>query len=213
MSFTEISLDTWPRRDVFQHFIQDVRCVITITAEVDVTSAVAFCRSNGYRLYPTFLYLVARAVNRRDELKMGYDDAGKLVLWHSVSPSYVVFHPEDELFTRLVTEYSPEFKTFYERVVDDMTRHQDKRAFEVEYTVRNTFDNSCLPWLHYTACDLHVYDSGTYLAPVITWGKYENKDGKLLMPLTMQIHHAVADGFHVARFFSDIQHEMVDLTE
>ena len=33
------------------------------------------------------------------------------------------------------------------------------------------------------------------------------------MPLTMQIHHAVADGFHIARFFDDIQSEIKELTD
>ena len=208
MNYTEIDLGTWVRRDIFKHFIQDIRCVICITTEIDVTDVLAFCKANNRRFYPTFLYLVARAINQRDELKMGYDNAGKLIRWHEVSPSYVVFHPEDELFTRLITDYSPNFDVFYERVVSDMILHQNKRAFEIPYTAQNTFDASCLPWLSYKSCDLHVFDSGTYLAPIVTWGKYEDVNGNLTMPLTMQIHHAVADGFHIARFFSDIKEEI-----
>jgi chloramphenicol O-acetyltransferase len=39
-------------------------------------------------------------------------------------------------------------------------------------------------------------------------GKYECENGKLVMPLTMQIHHAVADSFHTARFFKDVEDEI-----
>ncbi|MCI8687725.1 MAG: chloramphenicol acetyltransferase, partial [Lawsonibacter sp.] len=28
---------------------------------------------------------------------------------------------------------------------------------------------------------------------------------RLVMPLTMNIHHAVADGFHLSRFFNEVQ--------
>ena len=28
------------------------------------------------------------------------------------------------------------------------------------------------------------------------------------MPLTMNIHHAVADGFHLSRFFTEVQEQM-----
>ena len=31
----------------------------------------------------------------------------------------------------------------------------------------------------------------------------------MVMPLTMNIHHAVADGFHLSRFFADVQ-ELID---
>ena len=53
---------------------------------------------------------------------------------------------------------------------------------------------------------MHIFDSGTYLAPVITWGKYEkDNSGRILMPLSLNIHHAVADGFHLSRFFIEVQ--------
>ncbi len=29
--------------------------------------------------------------------------------------------------------------------------------------------------------------------------------GRYMMPLTMNIHHAVADGFHLCRFFNEVQ--------
>jgi chloramphenicol O-acetyltransferase type A len=212
MNYTRISLDTWSRANVFKTFIQDLRCVISITADIDVTGAVAFCKAHGYRFYPTFLYLAAKAVNRRDELKMGYDKDGNLIQWDYVSPYYADFHPHDETFVKLITAYSPDFAVFYDRAVADMTLHQHKQAFEIAYDARNTFDVSCLPWLHYKSCDLHIFDSGTYLAPVITWGKYENQNGKLMMPLTMQIHHAVADGYHTTRFFKDVEEEIKILT-
>ena len=33
------------------------------------------------------------------------------------------------------------------------------------------------------------------------------------MPLTMNIHHAVADGFHLSRFFTEVQEQMDALIE
>uniref|UniRef100_UPI001FDAB5FD CatA-like O-acetyltransferase n=1 Tax=Clostridioides difficile TaxID=1496 RepID=UPI001FDAB5FD len=52
---------------------------------------------------------------------------------------------------------------------------------------------------------VHVFDEGKFLAPVITWGKYELEQERYIMPLTMNIHHAVADGFHLSRFFNEVQ--------
>ena len=50
-----------------------------------------------------------------------------------------------------------------------------------------------------------MFDNGTYLAPVITWGKFETENGRSVLPLSMNIHHAVADGWHLSRFFADVQ--------
>lgn len=212
MKFKKINMHTWKRKDIFTHFIGDVKCVMCLNVTVDVTDLVTACKQKGYRFYPVFIYLISKIVNCHEEFKMGYDAQGNVGFWERVDPSYVVFHPEDELFTRLITEFSSDFITFYERVLKDMEEHKNKRGHEIPYPNRNTFDVSCLPWVHYNAFDMHIFDSGTYLAPVITWGKYENHGGKITMPLTMQLHHAAADGFHLGRFFSQVEKESVQLS-
>lgn len=43
-------------------------------------------------------------------------------------------------------------------------------------------------------------------------GKYEAENNKLILPLTMNIHHAVADGFHISRFFNEVQKLINDIS-
>ncbi len=208
MNYTTIPLDTWPGREHYEQFVNRLRCIISITADVDVTNVLDFCGAGRHTFYPTFLYLVSKVLNRHDEFKMGYSPDGALIRWDFISPSHIAFHPEDESVTRLVTEYDPEFATFHDRVREDIAAHENDRGFSIPYDAPNTFDASCLPWISFNACELHIFDSdGLYLAPVVTWGKYTDKDGRLVMPLSFRIHHAVADGFHVARFFSELQEE------
>ena len=88
--------------------------------------------------------------------------------------------------------------------IRDKEKHESDRAF-VENQPLDFSDVSCLPWVKYSHFDVHVFDEGKFLAPVITWGKYEMSHGRYMMPLTMNIHHAVADGFHLCRFFNEVQ--------
>lgn len=214
MNFKKINMDTWNRKNIYNHFINNVRCVMSLTAEVDVTKLVDICKKKDYKFYPTYIYLVSTVINRRDEFKMKYGENGEVLLFDAISPSYTVFNSEDESFTKLATRYTQNFNSFYKQVILDMEKYSNKRGFEIDFSNLNTFDVSCLPWVSYKSLDLHVFDTGTYLSPVITWGKYElQADNTITMPLTMQIHHAVADGFHVARFFSDIKTETEKLID
>lgn len=44
---------------------------------------------------------------------------------------------------------------------------------------------------------------------MITLGKYEQQtNGNFVLPLTVQISHAIADGYHVALFFNQLQEEL-----
>ena len=208
MNYTTIDLDKWDRGKLFRFYIDNMRIVMSLTVDIDVTNLKAYSRKIGVGCYPLMLWVVSKTVNSHDEFKYGWSKDGGLIRWDSVSPSHADFHSEDENFTKMVTEYSDDLFEFCGRVEADRKRHQNDRAVLTDQPP-NFFDVSCLPWVKYRHFDVHVFDEGKFLAPVITWGKYEQEDSKLIMPLTMNIHHAVADGFHLSRFFTEVQ-ELID---
>ena len=48
-------------------------------------------------------------------------------------------------------------------------------------------------------------DDGKFLLPIFTMGKCFERDGKHLLPLSIQVHHAVCDGYHVGLFVEKLQ--------
>lgn len=201
--YTKIDLAQWPRGELFQWYIDHMRIVMSLTVDVDVTKLIAFTGARGLKFYPSMIWAVSKVVNAHDEFKYGWD-GGDLIRWAYVSPSWADFHREDENFTKLTTEYSGDLLTFHARFLADREANRDRRAI-AENQPPNFFDVSCLPWVRYRHFDVHVFDEGKFLAPVVTWGRYETEEGRAMMPLTMNIHHAVADGFHLSRFFTEVQ--------
>ena len=208
MNYTTIDLNAWSRGNLFQFYIDKMRIVMSLTVDIDVKNLKLYSKKTGIPFYPLMLWVVSKVINNHDEFKYSWDNEGNLIRWDYVSPSYTDFHNNDENFTKMVTEYSDDLTEFYGRVMADRERYKNDRAM-LDNQPLNFFDVSCLPWVRYKHFDVHVFDEGKFLAPVVTWGKYEQTEDKLLMPLTMNIHHAVADGFHLSRFFNEVQ-ELID---
>lgn len=204
MCYTTIDLNKWNRGKLFQFYIDKMRIVMSLTVDMDVTGLKIYSKKNNIGFYPLMLWIVSKAINSHDEFKYSWDMDSNLIKWDYVSPSYTDFHSEDENFTKMVTEYSDDLFEFCNRVKADRERYKNDRSV-LENQPLNFFDVSCLPWVKYRHFDIHVFDEGKFLAPVVTWGKYEQENGRLIMPLTMNIHHAVADGFHLSRFFNEVQ--------
>ena len=211
MNYKTIDLNTWDRGALFKFYIDKMRIVMSLTVDMDVTPLVGFAKKNRLKFYPAMIWAVSKIVNAHDEFKYGWDADGNLIKWDVVSPSCAHFHKEDENFTKTVTEFSDDLFEFHALFLSDREKYKDVRAI-AENQPPNFFDVTCLPWVRYKHFDVHVFDEGKFLAPVITWGKYEPEHGKLVMPLTMNIHHAVADGFHLSRFFNEVQ-ELIDALE
>ena len=208
---TKVNLSEWQRGELFKFYINEMRIVMSLTVDINITRLLAYVKKNCLRFYPVMLWTVAKVLNAHDEFKYGWDSDGDLIQWDYISPSYTDFHGEDETFAKLVTEYSDDLSEFYSRFVSDCDAAKDLRGI-VKDQPPNFFDVSCLPWVRYRHFDVHVFDEGKFLAPVVTWGKYETKNGVTTMPLTMNIHHAVADGFHLSRFFNEVQ-ELINALE
>ena len=47
-----------------------------------------------------------------------------------------------------------------------------------------------------------------YFLPIINWGKYREENGRLLMPVSVRMNHAIADGYLVANVFRLLEKEI-----
>ena len=85
-------------------------------------------------------------------------------------------------------------------LADTSTRYTPK-----EGTPANSFNISMVPWVEFTGFNINVFDEGKFLLPIFTMGKFFERDGKRLLPLAIQVHHAVCDGYHVGVFVEKLQ--------
>lgn len=202
MAFTPIHLETWGRREFYEHFIHEVRCTYSTTVHVDITNL------KGQRLYPAMLWLLTQTVNQMPEFRTALTDEG-LGVYDQMHPAYTVFNPESKTFSGIWTSFDPDYPAFLKAYEEDAAAFSSS----VEYAPKpnrppNSFDVSMVPWFTFTAFDINVFGEGKYLLPIFTMGKFFEEGGKRMLPLAIQVHHAVCDGYHVGRFVGMLQEKI-----
>ena len=131
MKYETVNLDTWKRGNLFRFYIDNLRNVMSMTVDIDVSSLITFARTHELKFYPAMMWVVSKAINQREEFKYGWDKDGKLIRWDFISPYYADFHKDDEQFVKLVTEYSDDLFEFHARFLADRERYKDLRAFDL----------------------------------------------------------------------------------
>lgn len=109
------------------------------------------------------------------------------------------------------SRWEPDFEGFYRGCREDIAAGKEYRGYRVPGMPENTFCVSCLPWIKYSALDINLCGDGLFLAPMISWGKAELDGGRMRMPLSFEIHHGAADGFHIARFYDEVEQDGVSV--
>ena len=210
MAYKVIDRETYYRKGVFRHFSEDCKCSTSMTARIDVTDLVNYSKEAGTKFYINFLYILSKVLNSREDYKMGYLwQTEELICYDVINPTQYVFHEDTETFTLVYTEYQVDYKAFYANVLQEMEKAKNTREYGLDLENHpNWFDASCIPWLSYDSLHIELPDGYLFFAPIVNWGQYRKENGRLLMPVTVRLNHAIADGFLVANVFRLLQLEI-----
>ena len=206
--FKPIDTNSWKRKPYFDHYFNQIRCTYSITINIDITNVLSFKDRNKVKLYPLLIYVISKAVNKYEEFRTAINDRGEIGVWETLSPCYTVFHKDSESFSNIWTEWNDDLNLFLSNFEQDSKRFGQIDSIDAKpNTPANVFPISSLPWTTFTGFNLNIFADGTYLLPIFTYGKYFKDGNRYLIPLSIQVHHAICDGFHVSRLINEIQQE------
>lgn len=65
-----------------------------------------------------------------------------------------------------------------------------------------------MPWISYTHVSHTNSGKKDVATPIFVWGKFFEKDGKVLLPFSVQVHHSFVDGIHIGRLADILQNKL-----
>ncbi len=205
MTFKLIDLANWPRKEYFEHYMHRVPCTYSITIPLDITVFLDKLKKKNIRFYPAMIYALSVVVNKHPEFRTALDEQGNLGIFDVMHPAYVIFNLKHETFSSIWTAFEEDFSLFYQSFLTDTEKYKEASTlFPKPNMPLNTFNISSYPWHSFTALNLNLSQDMNYLLSIFTLGKYTKQSGKIILPLAIQVHHAVCDGFHVSRFVDDL---------
>ncbi len=152
------------------------------------------------------LYCIAAIVNRHSEFRTAINENGELGVYSAMIPCYTIFHKDTETFSSLWTEYTPDYEQFCSAYDKDMAEYGERQGLVGKPNApENSFPVCMIPWATFEGFNLNLPKGDRYLLPIFTMGKFYPENGRIWLPLAIQVHHAVCDGFHVCRFVKELQ--------
>ena len=84
-----------------------------------------------------------------------------------------------------------------------------KNTNKLEFTnLKNVIHISAIPWICFTALSHARHFAFKESNPKISFGKLIHENNKILLPVSVHVHHALIDGYHVGQFFEKFQNSL-----
>ncbi len=199
----EIDLPNWPRKKHFELFNSFDYPHFNLCAEVDISSLYKIIKENGFSLHTTMVYICSRTANDMPEFRWRIRN-GKVFEHDVVHPSASIM-TAGELFSFCTMRYYPNFSDFYTSAEKTIAHIKENPTLEDEPGQDDLLFMTSIPWVSFTGfvhpIHMHPVDS----VPRFAWGKFTKNGEKITMPLSVQAHHALMDGFHAGRYYQLLQ--------
>jgi chloramphenicol O-acetyltransferase type A len=179
-----------------------------ITAEVDITKFLdCVRRSPTLRFTPAIVYLIADTAMKVQPFR--WRIRGDEVVEHDgLKPSFAVPTAASSAFSFCTVPYEEDPVKFHVAAEAMIERMKTNPSFEDEPGADDYLFLSAFPWVSFTSVTHAMNHSRKDSVPRIAWGKYFHREGKVLMPLAVQAHHAVVDGSDLGQYYQRIHRSL-----
>ena len=193
---------TWERRALFNLFQPFSEPYHGVCIRVDCTATYNYAKQHHLSVFLSFLHRSLAAAQQVENFRTRIVD-GEAWRYEEVNGGSAVGRPNGTIgFAHY--RYQEHIKEFVTGASVEVERVRARYDLE-RYPEADLIRYSTLPWFDFTsishARDLSHEDS----APRITFGKMTEADGRRTMPVSIHVHHGLADGLHVAHFVDHFQ--------
>ena len=197
-----IDMENFPRRNQFDHFIKMAFPCVGFTVNMDITKFRREIKANGYPFFHTLLYRTMAALNSVPQLRQRILE-GKVVQYDACEPTYTLALP-DETYCYCHLNCNMPFEEFLPYAERRKAEALAERSMDDGEDFLGYVFVSSVPWISFVDATQPM-DIPADGIPRVLFGKFFKQDGKILLPVNILTHHALTDGFHLSKFFLELQ--------
>lgn len=201
--YEEIDVSTWYRRDAYEFFREYEDPFFNMTARVDVTRLDGLCKRESLSFAISFLFCSQETVNSIDEFRTRLAD-GKLIRFERVESTQAILL-ENESFGFCYFPWRAGLRDFNEAGRTQVAKYRKLATFDVETERLDLVYYSVIPWISFTSFKHASRSDREQTVPRIVFGKKTEENGRIRMPISVEVNHAIMDGLHVGRYFERLQ--------
>ncbi|MCH4822086.1 chloramphenicol acetyltransferase [Gramella lutea] len=207
---TELDISTWNRKEHFEFFSKFEEPFFGSVVNVDCTKAYERCKKEKISFFLYYLHLASKAVNSIEAFRYRIDD-GKVYIYDKINASATISR-EDNTFGFSHIIYDEDISRFLMNAEKEIQRIRSGRGLMLEKVRLNEVHYSAIPWLKFTSLSHARSYSSQDSCPKVSFGKLTSENNRRIMPVSVHVHHALMDGYHLGLFYSKFQ-ELLNCNE
>lgn len=194
---TELDIKNWKRESHFNFFKQYDNPFFNICSTIEVTELYGHCKKNNYSFFLASLYLSIKAANNIEEFRYRIENE-KVFIYDQIHP-FSTIPNDDNTFAFCEFNYKNDFVDFQSEGKTSIEKIKKMGRLESKGNRNDVIHYTTIPWISFTSL-MHPRKFNTNDSiPKIAFGKYFEEGSKLMIPISIDAHHSLVDGYHLGK--------------
>jgi chloramphenicol O-acetyltransferase type A len=190
----------WKRSKHFDFFKKFKNPYFNICTDIEITNTYSYTRKNKISIFTAVLFAVMKTCNYFEEFRYRIEN-DRIKVHKLIHPGITILSDNDVYYT-CTFDYKERFKEFLEEYNNAIDRAKKEFLLDEKQKERDDLVFiSSLPWMTFTSVTNPMDGNPLDSIPRFIVGKLYKREGKILMPISVQVNHCLMDGVHVAKFF------------
>lgn len=203
--FIEIDLENWDRKRSFDFFTTFEDPFFNITSNVDITGLYKHTKQNDLSFNLACLFISQKVVHTIPEFKMRTNGTG-VFLYDEVICGSTILMP-DKTFSFCYFDHCDNLNEFNNRGMENIQHLKKSKDFNPNPGQVNIIHYSTIPWIPFTAIKHPRKKGGMDSIPKIVIGRRFKQGTKAFLPISVEVHHGLLDGYHLGLYFNRFEEE------
>lgn len=203
---TYLDIDNWNRKQHFEHFKKLRDPYFGLTSNVDVTKAYHWSKENKTSLFIVYLHACMKAINSIESLKYRIE-GDSVAIYDTIHVSPTILR-SDKTFGFSYVSFTDDLKMFCKNFLLEKERVLSTSDLFPPIYSEACVHCSAIPWVNFTGHKEPSSGIDNESIPKVAFGKINQEGQRFLMPVAINVNHALVDGYHLGEFYEEFQSEL-----
>ncbi len=199
--FQKIDITNWERKTHYEIYRQYANARYDISLELDITNFLKMVKTYHLSFTLTMIHTIAKCANEIDVFRMRIEN-DEPIIYDSPNLSFTYLNQETNLMKNVVVENHADVIKFNQIAKETIEK---QKVYFTGPLGNGIYQFSSIPWISYTHISHTFSGNKDYAVPVFDFGKFYEKDSRIIMPFSIEVHHSFVDGYHLGLLVEKLQ--------
>ncbi|MFD2245358.1 CatA-like O-acetyltransferase [Pontibacter ruber] len=198
-----IPIEGWEREETYRFFSTFTQPFFNVHTEADITPLYRYCKRQGLPVSLGYMHATTQAARNTGNFLLRIEN-GQVIRYSGLDMSTTILKDDMQIaFTHF--PFIEKLEDFCGNGAQVIAEVKKSRKLFNGYQGNDLLHMTSLPWFTFKGMEhasaANRQDPGV---PKIGYGKIEMRGEQVYLPISIGLHHALADGYHIHLFLQEL---------